>query len=96
MVRVAELFCQGESGRGIIDPRLQRYTDIAVQEAGRGLLWSPRRGRGGCGVSGHDYVTDCGGGLIWVFEVFMNSDSTTSGQILLMAVFYQRVSIDVG
>ena len=93
MVRVTESFCQGESSRGVIDPQLQGYTDIAVQEAGKGLLWGPRRGCEGCG---HGYATDCDRGLIWVFGVFMNSDSTTSGQILPIEIFYQRVGIDVG
>ena len=44
----------------------------------------------------HVHVTNYGGGLVWVVEGFMGSGDTTSGQILLMAVFYQRVSIDVG
>ena len=44
----------------------------------------------------HVYATNYDGGLVWVVGVFMGSGGTTSGQILLMEVFYQGVSIDVG
>ena len=44
----------------------------------------------------HVYATNYVGGLVWVVGVFMGSGGAASSWILLMEVFYQGVSVDVG